>query len=1363
MERVRMSEEEQREDTATEAAHVVLTDTGRSKAEAFRSTHKTQVLTILLTDLENSTAQQSELGNVRAFEITAEHRQVFRDLLANFDGEEVETAGDSFLIVFAAPSEGVRFALHMQAAMRQARETTPELPRVRCGLHQGQIVVERHESSVTRKAMDIYGIQISIAARITDLAGGGKIFCTRNVGDDARAILRADELAGLEEVTWRNHGPYGFKGVENTYEVCEVGEGPHAPLEAPPETLKSWPATHGEEIPGWRPSVGIVVPETNWRLEEKLGEGQFGEVWMAYNASNKAQQVFKFTFKRAQVSALKREARLLHRLKEYRHPALVEVYDVTEGDRPPHYLEMEYVDGPTMAEWIATDPPLEHRIELIARVAEVLEVAHQARIYHRDIKPANILLQRREDGSVLPKLADFGVGAAEDADLLKTLYASKTEHRAGTWDYIAPELKAEAVAEDGHRPRATAQSDLYALGLTLYQLITGDLQSLPGPGWEGNIPTDELREDIAACMANDPKQRPASGSQLAQQLRQHAQRAQARRIQRLRRIVFVAAAVAVLALGIAAFSGYQWMEAQEQRRVAEGERAEARRQLYHSSILQVTTHLDDRRFDLARAAFWQAPVEHSGWEWGHLAQLIYPSLAVLEGHEGGVTSASFSPDGTRIVTASWDATARVWDANTGEELFILVGHNRGIESVAFSPDGSRIATGSWDKTARIWNADSGEELHVLDRHSDQVSSVAFSPTGKLIVTGSGDNTARVWTVDSGEEMHILEGHMDAVTSAAFSPDGTKIVTGAWDNTGRIWDVESGNPISILFRHHEPINLVVFGPDSSQIASISLDGTAMLWDGTTGNIAQVFRGHEEPPRGSLAHAAFSPDGQRIVTASYDGTARVWDAFTGECLLTLEGHRDFVNFVDFTSDGEIIVTASSDNTARLWNSNTGEALRELEGHTDSITTSVFNKKNSSLLTGSSDGTARIWRLEAEFAHQPKHRPSFFTVIPSESVLVAGDWDRSIRIWDLTTGCMTQSFAGHHHDVNHIAISPDGTLIASSSKDRTARVWSISENAPMLTLEGHRDSVSSACFSPDGAILATSSWDLSTRLWDMSTGDVIHILETPTHHFQSDDSPYSPSDDKSHHIPRIRGYFSRSITSTFSPDGAKLLTIAGEKVARIWDISTGDQLISLQGHTGRVTLAKFSSNGLAVLTSAKEDMRVWDADTGEVLHLLKGHEAQVHSASFSPDGTRIVTASFDSTARVWDVNTGASLQVLEGHEGWVYGAAFSLDGARIVTASEDGTARLWDAATGAVLLVLEGHDDWLKSANFSTDGLRIVTASDDGTARIWTAAPWRLEDLPPVEGVFDTPEEERKARFFEWKRQEYQRWLAGRRESP
>lgn len=562
----------------------------RAELERFRRAHETQVLTIFFSDLVGSTRLQTELGNLQAAKLVLKHYTIVRDVLSRFDGREIKTAGDSMLIVFAAPSEAVKFALHAQRAMRAEAEQDAWLPAMRAGVHQGQVVLERRDSG--EGVVDVYGLQVSTAARIMDLAAGGQILLSRAVFDDARAILRAEDFPGFGRLAWRNHGAYRFKGVADGHDICEVGEDGRAPLTPPPAGSKGWPADQSAEELGWRPARGVVVPETNWRLVVKLGEGEFGEVWKAFNLSDKSHQVFKFCFKRDRLPALKREARLLKRLKKYAHPNLVEVYDVTEGDRPPHYLEMEYVDGPTLQAWLAEAPPLNERLQVVAQIADALDTVHAAGIYHRDIKPSNILLTRREDGAWRGKLTDFGLGAAQDPDLLRSIFASRVEGLSGTWDYIAPELR--------HGGPPSAQSDIYSLGLTLYQVVVGDIERPLTGDWERQVPSAVLCEDIRRCVSQSPADRWPRAADLAQALRSHEPRLRQRelerehenqrlRARRFRHAALLASAIAAILLLCGGIAVYQWREAARQR-----DRALAQKRLALLAISQLTHDVPQR-------------------------------------------------------------------------------------------------------------------------------------------------------------------------------------------------------------------------------------------------------------------------------------------------------------------------------------------------------------------------------------------------------------------------------------------------------------------------------------------------------------------------------------------------------------------------------------------------------------------------------------------------------------------------------------------------------------------------------------------------------------------------------------------------
>ncbi len=172
----------------------------------------------------------------------------------------------------------------------------------------------------------------------------------------------------------------------------------------------------------------------------------------------------------------------------------------------------------------------------------------------------------------------------------------------------------------------------------------------------------------------------------------------------------------------------------------------------------------------------------------YIKQDTWLETNTLTRHTAEVRSAAFSPNGKKIVTASYDNTAKIWDALTGECLHALEGHTDRVWSAVFSPDGKKVATGSWDKTAKIWDASTGQCLHTLEGHTDRVWSAVFSPDGKKVATGSWDKTAKIWDALTGEFLHTLEGHTNWVCSAAFSPDGSKIVTASYDNTARIWQL-----------------------------------------------------------------------------------------------------------------------------------------------------------------------------------------------------------------------------------------------------------------------------------------------------------------------------------------------------------------------------------------------------------------------------------------------------------------------------------------------------------------------------------------------------------------------------------------------
>jgi WD40 repeat protein len=285
-------------------------------------------------------------------------------------------------------------------------------------------------------------------------------------------------------------------------------------------------------------------------------------------------------------------------------------------------------------------------------------------------------------------------------------------------------------------------------------------------------------------------------------------------------------------------------------------------------------------------------------------------------HSGAISAAQFSPDGTRVVTASDDGTARVWDVLSHQAVTGPCKHRAGIRFVQFSPDGNWIATASAENTAIIWDAQNGKPLIEPLKHSGGVNSVDFSPDSSQIVTSSDDFTARVWGTKNGQPVGEPLRHNGKVSSVRFSPDGKKIVTASDDGTARVWDAKNGQALIKPLRHDSKVNSAHFSPDDRGIiVTASDDGTARIWDAKNGGLLTADLRHPS----SVRSAQFSPDGKRIVTLDIHGVVRVWDVQSGAALsepFTLQNSEAPIAFAaEFSPDGRRIVVAYSD-AARVW---------------------------------------------------------------------------------------------------------------------------------------------------------------------------------------------------------------------------------------------------------------------------------------------------------------------------------------------------------------------------------------------------------------------------------------------------------------
>ncbi len=581
----------------------------------------------------------------------------------------------------------------------------------------------------------------------------------------------------------------------------------------------------------------------------------------------------------------------------------------------------------------------------------------------------------------------------------------------------------------------------------------------------------------------------------------------------------------------------------------------------------------------------------------------------FSGHQGGVWSAAFSPDGARVVTASYDHTARIWDAIGGRQLVALNGHTDWVMSAAFNPDGTKVVTASHDGTARIWDAATGKQLIALSGHTGGVVSAAFSPDGARVVTASYDKTARVWDAATGNQLLLLSGHSGGVWKAAFSPDGTRIVTASQDTSVRLWDAATAAPLATLSGHTGGVWDASFSSDGKRIVTASEDVTARIWDVATAKQVGQLTGHED----WILTAAFNSDGTRIITASQDGTAKLWDATADGVIATLNGHEGGVLSAAFSPDGARIVTASFDSTARLWDTATGEELLLLRGHQGPIWNAAFSPDGFRVVTASEDQTARVWDAATgvQLIVLSGHRGwvLYASYNPDGTRIVTASMDGTARIWDAATGAQLAVLSGHAGAVLSANFSADGTRIVTASYDNTARIWNAATAQQIAVLTGHDGGVLSASFSTDGTRIVTSSYDETARIWDAATAKPLIVL---------------------------RGHEGGVWNANFSRDGKRVVTASEDRTARIWDAATGGEIAVLRGHEDWVWSASFSADGSRIVTASQDHtVRIWNAATAVETAILRDLESGVFFAAFNADGTRIVTGDEEGMARIWNAN--------------------------------------------------------------------------------------------------------------------------------
>lgn len=687
-------------------------------------------------------------------------------------------------------------------------------------------------------------------------------------------------------------------------------------------------------------------------------------------------------------------------------------------------------------------------------------------------------------------------------------------------------------------------------------------------------------------------------------------------------------------------------------------------------------------------------------------------------HQAAVKVVTFSPDGKRLATASWDGTAGVWDAASGRRLLSLPGkQNQRITAVTFSPNGALLATAGTDGNAQVWDAANGQRLgSPMTFRPTAMNGVVFSGDGNYVATIS-ERAADVWELDAQGGTSRKAFSTSVVDTAfpcvplsafAFSPNGKHAAVSCRGQL-RIWETASWSPIVTIPSRIRPglippLHPIVFSADGQYLASAD-----EVYEVASGKLTREM--HAPAP---VSAVAFSPDGGFIALASGDSVRLV--KLSDGVQLAQWNHARTVRGLDFSPDGKALATASDDNTARIWQLEPAREATRIS-HSAPVWSVDFSPDGKSLATGSDDGDAAIWQAAtAPFAADEVYGDTEGRVVAmsANGRFVAVERGDVVDVREVPGGRHVGRVPFHDDAAPNLeaaqaSLSPDGRYLWMAVRERPrlvgrslragdvhkkVRVWDASRSETIATID-YDEVPGSIVFSPDAGRLVTDD-ETTLALWDVST-------RTEVTRIKHEQSPAAP---------------------VFSANGAYVAIIEPGAV-RIFETTKLQEVRRLPIGETTFRVIAFAPDGKHVAASASEMVHIWElARDGAGNSLPKKYASAL---LFSPDGKQLVTANWnyydplDRSVSIWDVaqlrevDRLPLLEIERAHnvDTTATQLAFTDDG-RYLASENQGALRIWDTRTRRETERWEiGSTTQLR---FSPDGNYLI--SDAGT----TAAAWR-----------------------------------------
>ena len=1045
------------------------------------------------------------------------------------------------------------------------------------------------------------------------------------------------------------------------------------------------------------------------------------------------------------------------------HPGIVPIFEIGQHDGQ-NYFSMAFVEGESLAKKVAKGPlPPREAAELVKRVAEAVEYAHQKGIIHRDLKPANVLL----DGQGQPKVTDFGLAKQIQGDSGLT----GTGQILGTPSYMPPEQASGKLDQVG------VQSDVYALGALLYCLLTGR------PPFQAASPTDTLmqvlqQEPVAPrqlnpqvpldletialkCLEKEPARRYAKAIDLADEIGRflRGEPILARPVgplertwrwcKRNRAVAGLTAAVALVllagtiistSLGLMANHNAHVASQNAREAAAERDRASDMSQvaLREKEIAEQQRQVADEQRQLAeqqqKEAQLQSKVALQARDEMQVAQkAAEESRVAADGARKRAETALYfnrvslayqywladNLGGSRRILDECPLDRRGWewrylDRIHHADLLTLPGNGQFTSNLKFSSDGKRMAAYAYsgDRGVRIWDLTANKPLTeiTLVRNQRSFHCADLSPDGKTVALGDEAGAINIWNAETGQLIREFARLPKSVSSLSFSPDGK------WLAAAR---AEGRNGEQLL-----------------PLAEAARNEDLVVWDVATGE--EVFH-----PKGHGFAALFSPDSSRLLSFKINTALRLHPSVPETFLALFDtagwtevasektGH---VRSFSFSGDGKRLAIGGQDRQrdvhfVRVIDPATGNELANLTPR-QLVGDIALNHDGAILAVASSMGPSQIdvWDVKQQrLVRVLRGHTSFVNGISfsPDGRLASCSWDNTIKFWNTTGGQQVSRTPGHAMLAVPVEFAPGGDLLAYGQRNsvnlltgpvRTITLVDAATGKTRHTLAGHARSANCLAFSADGARLVSGGRNGEVKVWDTKSGKAICS---------------------------VRGADGEICAAALSPDGHTFVSVHEPPeitrarfgqgqfrqipvAIKVWEADTGSERASLGGHPGGVYRLAFSPDGKVLASAGSGGIKFWDLATGTE---RRGLEPEIQQSAtsdlllFSPTGNHLLTSGFN-TLQLCDVATGRAITTIRSSV-IANGAVISPDQSRMATASFD-QVKLWDLKTGQEILTLPLSDvasaekPRVAALQWTADGQQLRAVSPDGAVLTWDGSP-------------------------------------------